>query len=193
MVGRLVVMRNFAGALVATGLTCALPAMGGERFDKVQAAFESALPVTSASLAVDSAWAGYCVDPSEEIDDSMMASRSSDDPLMGPEVRAHIARTVGSNNYFVRMDEKAAREYVETTDPSVWTPGTWIDGELFLQALDRYQTILREAGLKKPNGDSDRYYVAARRCRSFDGIKCNGSGNTPFITYEICYFYARKY
>lgn len=177
---------NFAGFFAGA-------ALAGDRFDKVVRAFDAAAPMTWAALGVDAAWAGYCVNPRDEVDDAMLATRSAEDPLMGPEVRAHLARTEGSSNYFVRMDEKTAREYVEKTDPATWTPGTWIDGELYLQALDRFKTILRETRARKPGGGEDVYFVAARQCRSLDGVRCNGSGSTPFITHEACYFYARKY
>jgi hypothetical protein len=189
-------IRGISMSLVFAAVTAVQPgiAEAGERFQKVVEAFDGAAPMTWAALSMDSAWSGYCVNASDEIDDAMLATRSADDPLMGPEVRAHLARMEGSSNYFVRMDEKTAREYVENTDPSMWTPGTWIDGELYLQALDRFRTILRQARTSKPSGSGgDTYYVAVRKCRSMDGIRCNASGNVPFITHEACYFYARNF
>lgn len=177
-------------SLSAALLSLASPVFAGPKFNRVMEVFQEGAPLLPSDFTGESAWAGYCIDASDEIDDGMMAFRYSDDPVMGPALRSLHQQVVGSSNYYLRMDEKAARAEVDKMDPSSWKDGVWHDGELYSQASARYETILRKAISPGING---AYYVVVKRCRSLDGVKCNASSPQGFIVYEACYFYSRKF
>ncbi len=184
-------MRRIAFALVIMALTS--PVMAGQKFDRVFAVFQGGAPVLPSDLSGESAWAGYCIhasDEVDEVDDAMIALRYLDDPVMGSSLRSLHQQTLGSSNFYLRMDEVAARAEVDKIDSSIWNVGVWTEGELYTQNSARRQTIVRKAISPGING---AYYVAAKRCRSLDGVKCNGSGTQAFIVYEACYFYSRKF
>ena len=175
-------------ALVFPGL--ASTAVAGPKFDRVMEMYQGGAPVLEFDLAGESAWAGYCIHPTDRIDDSMIALRHTNDPVMGPSLKSYQAQTLGSANYYLRMDEPTARAEIDKTDPSLWDDGIWSDGDLYSRRHERFETVLRKA---LSSGIKGAYFVAAKRCRSLDGIKCNGSGSLDFIVYEACYFYSRKF
>jgi len=186
---------HLAPALVVFLL--AFPAMAGQKFDRVYEVFQGAAPILPSEFTGESAWAGYCVhasDKVDEVDDAMIAFRYQDDPVMGSSLRSLHQQNLGSSNFYLRMDEKAARAEIDKVDSSSWNVGFWNDGELYSQASLRHETIVRKAFSPGVYPEIDgAYYVAAKRCRSLDGVKCNASSPQGFIVYEACYFYSRKF
>lgn len=171
-------------------MTFASPVVCGEKFDRVIGVFDSAVALTPVSFSGEHAYAGYCVHVDDQIDDALFAYRQGSDPIMGQTVKSLELQHEGSSNEYVRMDVEAVKKEIDETDPSAWNDGSWDGDELFSRVHWRFQTIIRLAY----NADrTESFYVAKRQCRSIDGRECNGSGSTPFRTYEACYYFSKKF
>lgn len=161
-----------------------------EKFEKVVSAFETSNSISRDALSGEHAWAGYCIGKDDVVSDAFFAYRSSTDPILGTSIKALELEVEGSSNFFVRMDEAAARKQTDEADPSQWQDGSFNNDELLSRVHWRFQTVLRsniDSNTSKP------YFIALRQCRSIDGKDCNGTGNRPFITYAACYYYAPKF
>ena len=170
--------------------TVSCPSLAGEKFERVLAAFNTASSISRDSLAGEHAWAGYCLKSSDEVDDALFSYRQSSDPVMGLTLKVLELQIEGSSNYFVRMDETAIKKEIDGLDSSSWLDGSFTGDELLSRVHWRFQTMMRIVEAK--NGSAP-YFVALRQCRSIDGRQCNGSGSTPFITFEACYYYSQKF
>ncbi|MEY4632525.1 MAG: hypothetical protein RIQ81_2645 [Pseudomonadota bacterium] len=180
----------FAAGLVMPGL-----ALAGPKFERLLEIFHAANPVIPADLPAETAWAGFCTGMDERMDDSLLAIRHTPDPVLGINLKSLQRHTVGSSHHYLRMTPEGVRNEVDGSDPATWNDGAWkSDGgdaqELFLMSGARSNVALR---MVKTPDEPGFYYVALKQCRSFDGGKCNGSGNSPMINQQVCHYYSRKF
>jgi hypothetical protein len=181
---------NFKIALLIASLTSAPSLFANDKFERVVDAFNHASIISRATLTGEHAWAGYCISNDDDVSDAFFAYRSSNDPILGPTLNALEIEVEGSSNFFIRMDEMAARKQTEDADQNQWESGTFLEDELFSRIHWRFQTILRSA---KNTDTAEPFFIGLRQCRTLDGKNCNGSGTRPFMTYAACYYFAQKF